>query len=434
MKIKKILSLFIVFKLNFLVIQPLLAHDDPYGHDNLPSTLAPVLKKVTSAVVNISVGTNSRGSGVIVDAGKGFVLTNHHVIAKQGSLIVTLKDNRRFEAEIVGSDPETDVALLRIEADAHELTEIPMRFGEPLEVGDFVVAIGNPFALGQTTTFGIVSALGRDIHLNEYEDFIQVDALINPGNSGGALVDMEGELVGINTAIARPGSRNTGIGFAVPVEVVYEVMRQLEEYGFMNRGQVGLGIHDLTPDLAEALKLDVEQGAVVSRIRPGSPAEKAGFQVGDIIFAVDGKTVEDRNNFKILIGLARVNQEVRIDVQREQKGNIQLKVYVGVSLRRKPLPSVRREVDDGLFTIRGAIVRNLMSSDPYDQTQGVLVIGFESGSSALRYGLRPGDIVIKVNRKQVHNMEELEQALVDQSKVLGLNVLRDGYEVFIAMY
>ena len=301
--------------------------------DGVP-TLAPLIEKITPAVVNISVATmapqrhnplfrdpffrrffdlpdgapvrpqQSAGSGVIVDAAQGFVLSNHHVVAGADSVMVTLKDSRRFEAEILGSDPGTDIALLRIEAD--ELTALPTGNSDGLQVGDFVIAIGNPFGLGQTVTSGIVSALGRSgINVEGYEDFIQTDASINPGNSGGALVNLHGELVGINTAIIGPSGGNVGIGFAVPVNIATAVMGQLAEHGEMQRGRIGVLIQDLTSDLAEALNLDIERGAVVSRVESGSPAEDAGLQAGDVIVAVDGTKVESSRDLRNAIGLVR---------------------------------------------------------------------------------------------------------------------------------
>ena len=268
-------------------------------------TLAPMLKQITPAVVNISVAVaaperhnplfrdpffrrffdlpedaparrrRSAGSGVIVDAEEGLILSNHHVVDKADEVTITLKNRRRFEAEILGSDPGTDVALLKIEAEG--LTALPLGDSDALEVGDFVIAIGNPFGLGQTVTSGIVSALGRTgINVDGYEDFIQTDASINPGNSGGALVNLHGELVGINTAIIGPSGGNVGIGFAVPTRIAAAVMRQLEEHGGMQRGRIGVMIQNLTPDLAEALDLGIERGRAHHPRRVGLPGGGGG--------------------------------------------------------------------------------------------------------------------------------------------------------------
>lgn len=267
-------------------------------------SLADVLETITPAVVNIAVKSRdpaesnplyndpffrryfnlpeqrqrmSAGSGVIVDADKGYILTNHHVVANAGEIAVTLKDRRRFTAELVGSDQATDIALLRI--DAKRLTALPFGDSARLRVGDTVVAIGNPFGLGQTVTSGIVSALGRSgINVEGYEDFIQTDASINPGNSGGALVTADGRLVGINTAIIAPAGGNVGIGFAVPVGMASAVMKQLIEHGEVRRGRIGVAVQDLTPDLAEALGISETHGAVVGSVDRDSPAARAVFR------------------------------------------------------------------------------------------------------------------------------------------------------------
>ncbi|KAB2864648.1 MAG: trypsin-like serine protease, partial [Bauldia sp.] len=275
-------------------------------------SLADVLEEITPAVVNIAVTSRapaetnplfndpyfrrffdlpqmpqqrprmSAGSGVIVDAQKGYILTNHHVIEGASEIAVTLKDRRRFTAELVGSDKATDIALVRI--DASNLTALRLGDSGSLRVGDSVVAIGNPFGLGQTVTSGIVSALGRSgLNVEGYEDFIQTDASINPGNSGGALVTADGRLVGINTAIIAPAGGNVGIGFAVPIDMASAVMKQLIEHGEVRRGRIGVAIQDLTPDLAEALGIRETHGAVVASVESGSPAAEAGIQAGDII-------------------------------------------------------------------------------------------------------------------------------------------------------
>ena len=425
--------------------------------DGVP-TLAPLLEKVTPAVVNISVATmapqrhnplfrdpffrryfnlpgdaparrqQSAGSGVIVDAERGFVLSNHHVVARADSVMVTLKDSRRFEAEILGSDPGTDIALLRIEADG--LDALPLGDSEALEVGDFVIAIGNPFGLGQTVTSGIVSALGRSgINMEGYEDFIQTDASINPGNSGGALVNLHGELVGINTAIIGPSGGNVGIGFAVPVNIATAVMQQLADHGEMQRGTIGVMIQDLTPDLAEALGLDIERGAVVTRVEEGSPAQAAGLQAGDVIVAVNGAQVESSRELRNAIGLVRVGEEFEVEVRREQR-RYRFDVRVGGARTG----GTRSASVDAPPALRGAMLRDLEHGDPaYGRIEGVIAAEVEPRSPAARNGIRPGDIIVAVNRRRVRNARELENAFGHAGRVLALNIVRGNGQLFIVI-
>ena len=423
--------------------------------DGVP-TLAPLLQKVTPAVVNISVATmvpqrhnplfrdpffrrffdmpedaparpqQSAGSGVIVDAARGYVLSNHHVIARAESVMVTLKDNRRFEAEVLGSDPGTDIALLRIEADG--LTALPIGDSDALEVGDFVIAIGNPFGLGQTVTSGIVSALGRSgINVEGYEDFIQTDASINPGNSGGALVNLHGELVGVNTAIIGPSGGNVGIGFAVPVNIATAVTQQLAEHGEMQRGKIGVMIQDLTPDLAEALGLDVERGALVSRVESGSPAEAAGLHAGDVIVAVNGEKVAGSRELRNSIGLVRVGDDIALDVQREQR-------RMRLNVRVAGAAETGAGAVEAPPALQGATLRDLEQGDAaYGRIEGVLAADVEPGSPAARNGIRPGDVIVAVNRRRVRDSEELESAFEQAGRVLALNIVRGNGQLYIVI-
>ena len=426
--------------------------------DGVP-TLAPLLEKVTPAVVNISVATmapqrhnplfrdpffrrffnlpddaparrrQSAGSGVIVDAERGLVLSNHHVVARADSVMVTLKDNRRFEAEVLGSDPGTDVALLRIEADG--LDALAPGDSDALEVGDFVIAIGNPFGLGQTVTSGIVSALGRSgINVEGYEDFIQTDASINPGNSGGALVNLHGELVGINTAIIGPSGGNVGIGFAVPVNIATAVMRQLADHGEMQRGTIGVMVQNLTPDLAEALGLDIERGAVVTRVEADSPAQAAGLQAGDVIVAVNESKVESSRDLRNAIGLVRVGEGLEVEVRREQRRfRLDVRVGGGGSGGTRSAASV-----DTPPALRGAMLRDLQRGDPaHGRIEGVIAAEVEPRSPAARNGLRPGDIIVAVNRRRVRNAGELADAFEQAGRVLALNIVRGNGQLFIVI-
>jgi Do/DeqQ family serine protease len=259
--------------------------------------------------------TEAVGSGVIVDAERGYVLTNSHVVDNATKIEVTTKDNRRFAARLIGRDTGTDIALLQIPAEG--LTAVPIGDSSRLRVGDFVLAVGNPFGLGQTVTSGIVSALGRTgLGIEGYEDFIQTDASINPGNSGGGLVNLQGQLVGINTAILAPGGGNIGIGFAVPINMAREVMDQLTRYGEVRHGRIGVAIQDLTPDLAGALGTTHSDGALVARVEPGSAAQRAGLRARDLIIAVDGTPIHNASELKNRIGLAQIGDEVQLTVDR----------------------------------------------------------------------------------------------------------------------
>jgi Do/DeqQ family serine protease len=258
--------------------------------------------------------TMATGSGVIVDASQGYVLTNAHVVENASSIEVTTKDNRRLKARLVGRDPETDIAVLQVPSG--NLTALPLGDSDRLQVGDFVLAVGNPFGLGQTVTSGIISALSRSPGIEGYEDFIQTDASINPGNSGGPLVDLQGRIVGINTAIVAPSGGNVGIGFAVPINMARQVMDQLTRYGEIKRGRIGVAIQDLTPDIAQALGTKYTQGAVIARVEPGSAAERAGLRTNDLVVAVNGAPMRSGTELRNRVGLSRIGDEVQLTVDR----------------------------------------------------------------------------------------------------------------------
>jgi serine protease Do/serine protease DegQ len=259
--------------------------------------------------------TESLGSGVIIDADKGYIVTNHHVIDKSDQVTVTLNDGRQFKANIIGSDPEADVAVIQISGQG--LTALALANSDTLQVGDFVVAIGNPFGLGQTVTSGIVSALGRSgLGIEGYEDFIQTDASINPGNSGGALVNLRGHLIGINTAILAPTGGNIGISFAIPVNMVKQLVDQLLQYGRVDRGQLGVTVQDLNPQLARAFGIDTVQGALITQVSPDSAAASAGLRLGDVVTAVNGRQIRDAAGLRNAIGLLRVGDTITLDLLR----------------------------------------------------------------------------------------------------------------------
>ena len=396
-------------------------------------TIAPLIAAVDDAVVNIAVVSErpaqmtplfrdpffqpflpplnqippqrqvSAGSGVIVDAQEGYVLTNNHVIENADEIRVTLRDNRSLKAELVGRDPATDVAVLRIEAD--NLTQVALGNSEDLLVGDFVVAIGNPFGLGQTVTSGIISALGRSgINPEGYEDFIQTDASINPSNSRGALIKLDGKLVGINTAIIAPnGGGNVGIGFGVPINMALAVKDQLLEFGELQRGRLRVLIRDLTPDLAQALGGEAATGGAVSSVEAGTPADDAGLRTGDVIVAVNGEMVEGSPDLRHKIGLRRPGNRVEIGYIHDGE---RLTAQVALTRGAAQGPAARsRGDDDALAGVR------LGSHPVWGETQDVVVAEVLPGSHAARAGLEPGDVITAVNRQLVETTRDIDRAL-----------------------
>ncbi|BCX89505.1 serine protease DegQ [Methylomarinovum tepidoasis] len=421
--------------------------------DNLPS-LAPMLEHVLPAVVNIAASgkvvvenpllqdpffryffrgmppqmerkTQSVGSGVIVDAGKGYVITNHHVVKNADTIYVILKDRRRIKAKLVGSDPETDIAVLKVKPE--RLQALPLGDSDALRVGDFVVAIGNPFGLGQTVTSGIVSALGRTgLGIEGYENFIQTDASINPGNSGGALVDLRGRLVGINTAIVAPSGGNVGIGFAIPINMAHQVMQQIIKYGEVKRGMLGVQVQDLTPELAEAMGIDVKEGALISGVTKGSAAEKAGLKPGDVIIGFDGKRVKNSAQLRNLVGLKRVGDKAEVELIRDGK-RMTMTVTIG-----KPIAEGGPVTD--IPMLEGAYLSDIPPDHPlYGEIQGVLVAGVEMGSPAWQAGLRKGDIILSVNRKRVKSVAEFLQAARQSPARLLLRIQRGNFSLFLVL-
>jgi len=405
-------------------------------------TLAPLVVQVTPAVVNIAVLQRSpeeqnpllrdpffrrffglpeseqpqvaAGSGVVVDAEHGYVLTNHHVIQDALQVVVTLKDNRRFPARLVGSDAGTDIALLKI--DAQGLTALPFGDSDALQVGDFVIAIGNPFGLGQTVTSGIVSALGRSgLNIEGYENFIQTDASINPGNSGGALVNLSGELVGINTAIVAPAEGNVGIGFAIPANMARAVMQQLIRFGEVRRGRLGIKMQDLTSELAKGLGVPAREGVAVVEVQPESPAAKAGLREGDVIVALNGRPMHGTDELRAVLGVTPPGETVELRVLHGAAERT-LRVRVG---------EAQANHATGGETIAELAGATFVATD-VEGDRGVLVTGVRAESRAFEYGLRAGDVVVGVNKKRVRSVAELSAGL-RRSGRLSLNVLRGDF-------
>ena len=417
-------------------------------------TLAPMLKRITPAVVNIATQSKvkirqnplladpffrrffnlapqprertveSVGSGVIVDAEKGYVLTNNHVIANADKIVVTLRDRRQFVATLIGTDPATDIAVLSIPAE--NLTALEMGDSDQLEVGDFVVAIGNPYGIGQTVTSGIVSALRRSgLGIEGFEDFIQTDASINPGNSGGALVTLGGELIGINTAILDRGGGNVGIGFAIPTNMARQVMDQLVSYGEVRRGLLGVDAQDLTPEIAEALGLDFTEGALVKRVGQGSPAAVAGLRKGDVVIAIDGQPVKGVMDVRNKIGLLRVGAIVELTIKRD--GDV-LTLNAEVSVP----PNTAIDRQGPTRRLAGMIVGPMSAESPlFGKIEGVLVVKVAQSSPAWQTGLRLGDVITGVNQLATPDMDRFREALAADANKLVIKLRRGASQLFV---
>ncbi len=415
---------------------------DQVGGQPMPS-LAPLVKKVAPAVVNIRVSQTittrspfgddtfrrffgipderevaSAGSGVIVDAENGYILTNHHVVENADKIQISLINEVSLDAEVIGSDAATDIAVIKV--DPQNLVELPIGISDDVEVGDFVIAIGNPFGLGHTVTSGIISALGRTgISSNGYEDFIQTDASINPGNSGGALVNMNGELIGINSVIISRTGNNVGIGFAVPSEIARSIMRQILDFGEVRRGLLGVTITTIDEESAKALGAEVDSGALVSNIEPGSAAEKAGLHVDDIITRVDDKKIDNSRELANAIGLKGSGEEIGIEFVRDGTSHSVTATLGQQSLSR----SAGTEIHPGLAGAQFA-------TSSTSTVGGVVVTEVEAGSPAAQRGLRSGDVIIAVNRRSVQDLREL-RALAQGNRILFLLVRRGDRQLML---
>jgi len=421
----------------------------------LPS-LAPMLERVTPAVVNIATEgkvqirlnplfsdpffrrffnvpdqplerkTQSLGSGVIVDAERGLVLTNNHVIANAVQITVTLRDGRQLVAELIGTDPKTDVAVIKIPAE--DLVDVKPADSDALRVGDFVAAIGNPFGIGQTVSSGIIGGLNRSgLGIEEYENFIQTDAAINPGNSGGALVDLRGELVGINTAIFSQGGGNIGIGFAIPINLAMQIMEQLVESGQVQRGFLGISTQDLTPALVEAFGLKHKKGAVITSVDEDSPAGKAGLQPGDILLKINGRDVKNAGDVRNRFGLLTIGEQVAFDILRAGENK---KITTIVTAAKEEISSpvaINKRLE--------GVTINEVGEDHryYGKVKGVYVIDVLRGSPAWRSGLRKGDVITSVNRQTVKDVAIFLKFVNGKDGPLLLRILRGNAAAFIVI-
>jgi serine protease Do/serine protease DegQ len=414
----------------------------------MPS-LAPMLEHVTPAVVSISVvgtqqvaqqnipdafkfffGNPERnpnqsqqrpfrglGSGVIIDSDEGYIVTNNHVIENADKIMITLKDGRQLEAKKLGSDAKSDIALLQIDSD--NLHEIKLADSDKLRVGDFSIAIGSPFGLGQTVTSGIVSALGRNnLNIEQYEDFIQTDAAINSGNSGGALVNLRGELIGINTAIIGPSGGNVGIGFAIPSNMMDNLVKQIIEFGEVSRGLLGVIGRTVTSEIAKAMELDISQGSFIEQVVPDSAADDAGIKPGDVIVAMDGKPIKSFLELRAKIGSIGVNKKVKLTVIRDgDKENFTVK------LKKDESNDIASE--DIHRMLSGAELKN------DSKQQAIIIEEVAQGSPASLAGLKAGDKITGVNRTRIKTISQLRKFLKDKTGVLALNIVRDDHSQYI---
>lgn len=420
-----------------------------FSNDEVPS-LAPMLEKTTPAIVSISVegtqvsrqripemfrhffgGPNEQvqerpfrglGSGVIIDAEKGYVVTNNHVVDNADEILVKLTDGREFKAKKLGADEQSDIALLKI--DPEKLIAVELANSDELRVGDFVVAIGNPFGLSQTVTSGIVSALGRSgLNIGGYEDFIQTDAAINRGNSGGALVNLKGELVGINTAIFGPNGGNVGIGFAIPSNMMKNLVDQIIEFGEVRRGLLGILGQDVDAGLSEAMNLDVNKGAFVSEVNPESAADKGGIEAGDIITRVNGNPISSFQELRAKIGSMGAGANVELTLLRKGKTK-KVEVVLGDASGNIVEARELHPALEGATLVNGETERG---------NTGVEITELEARSPAARIGLQEGDIIVGVNRNRVNTVTELGNLLDEASGVIALNVQRGSSSLYLVI-
>ncbi|MCL1090726.1 Do family serine endopeptidase DegQ [Shewanella profunda] len=415
---------------------------------SIPS-LAPMLERTTPAVVSVAVtgthvskqrvpdvfryffGPNAPqeqvqerpfrglGSGVIIDADKGYIVTNNHVIDGADDIQVGLHDGREVKAKLIGTDSESDIALLQIEA--KNLVAIKSSNSDDLRVGDFAVAIGNPFGLGQTVTSGIVSALGRSgLGIEMLENFIQTDAAINSGNSGGALVNLNGELIGINTAIVAPGGGNVGIGFAIPANMVKNLVAQIAEHGEVRRGVLGISGRDLDSQLAQGFGLDTQHGGFINEVTAGSAAEKAGLKAGDIIVSVDGRGIKSFQELRAKVATMGAGAKVELGIIRDGDKET-VKVTLG-------------EASQTSDSAAGAVHPMLQGASLENSSKGgVTIADVAQGSPAAMSGLQKGDIIVGINRTAIKDLKTLKAQLKDQEGAVALKILRDKSMLYLVL-
>lgn len=420
------------------------------GQEAIPS-LAPMLEKVLPAVVSVQVEGTARqsqripeelkkyfgeeapdqqaqpfeglGSGVIIDAAKGYILTNNHVISQADKISVQLNDGREFDAKLIGGDDQSDIALLQVQNPSN-LTQIAIADSDKLRVGDFAVAVGNPFGLGQTATSGIVSALGRSgLNLEGLENFIQTDASINRGNSGGALLNLNGELIGINTAILAPGGGSIGIGFAIPSNMAKTLSQQLIQFGEVKRGLLGIKGMEMSADIAKAFKLNVQRGAFVSEVLPNSGSAKAGVKSGDVIVSLNDKPLSSFAELRSRIATTEPGAKVKLGLIREGKP-----LTVEVTLDKSTTSSASAEQISP--ALQGA---TLSDGQLKDGTKGISVTAVEKSSPAAQAGLHQDDVIVGVNRTRVQSIAEMRKVLESKPAVIALQIIRGNDTLYILL-
>ena len=420
----------------------------PTDNTQQQPSLAPMLETVLPSVVSIKVeGTTQMknnmpeefrrffgypdnqsrqfsglGSGVIIDAEKGYIVTNNHVIDNADKITVELNDGREYQAKLIGKDPQSDIALLKID-DAKKLTAIKLADSDKIRVGDYVVAIGNPFGIGQTVTSGIISALARSgLSMNGFENFIQTDASINQGNSGGALVNLNGELVGINTAIIAPSGGNVGIGFAIPSNMVNNLTSQIIEYGEVKRGVLGIKGNELTSDIAKAFDLEVQKGAFVSEVMDDSAAKDAGIKSGDVIISMDGKPVDSFAELRAKIATTGAGRTVKLGLIRDGK-------EISVEVKLKNGNESNTEAKSLHPALDGAI---LINGDVKGQ-KGVLIDSIAKNSPAARLSLQEGDLITGVNKTRINNISDLRKIIDSNPSAIALNIIRGDSRLYLIL-